>query len=92
VPEKYILGFPFFTESCFTSKKGAIILLRNTLKSYTELSRFSCDSKLRFIFNPEKSSVNHSNLIEAKKIYKKLESRLKRIYKRQQRNMLEGLQ
>lgn len=43
------------------------------------------------IFNHEKSSVNHSNLIEAKKIYKKLESRLKRIYKRQQGNMLEGL-
>jgi hypothetical protein len=43
------------------------------------------------IFNHEISSVNHSNLIEAKKKYKKLESRLKRIYKRQQGNMLEGL-
>ena len=43
------------------------------------------------IFNHEKSSVNHSNLIEAKKKYNKLESRLKRIYKRQQGNMLEGL-
>ena len=43
------------------------------------------------IFNHEKSSVNHSNLIEAKTKYKKLESRLKRIYKRQQGNMLEGL-
>jgi hypothetical protein len=34
---------------------------------------------------------NHSNLIEAKKKYKKLESRLKMIYKRQQGNILEGL-
>jgi hypothetical protein len=42
------------------------------------------------IFNHEKSSVNHSNLIEAKKNLKKLESRLKRIYKKQQGNMLEG--
>jgi hypothetical protein len=43
------------------------------------------------IFNHEKSSVNHSNLIEAKTKYKKLESRLKRINKRQQGNMLEVL-
>ena len=43
------------------------------------------------IFNHEKSSVNHSNLIEANKKYNKLESRLKMIYKRQQGNMLEGL-
>ena len=42
------------------------------------------------IFNHEKSSVNNSNLIEAKQKYKKLESRLKMIYKRQQGNMLEG--
>ena len=43
------------------------------------------------VFNHSKSGINHANLNEAKRKYKLCENRLKRLYKRQQGNMLEGL-
>ena len=43
------------------------------------------------IFNHNKCVANHNDLIVAKRKYKICEARLKRRYKRQEGNMLEGL-
>ncbi|VDI10101.1 Hypothetical predicted protein [Mytilus galloprovincialis] len=43
------------------------------------------------VFNHSKCSTHHLNLVTAKRNYKLLEAKLKRNYKKQQGNMLEGL-
>ncbi|VDI44010.1 Hypothetical predicted protein, partial [Mytilus galloprovincialis] len=53
--------------------------------------RYNLYKKFLNVFNHSKCSTHHLNLVTAKRNYKLLEAKLKRNYKKQQGNMLEGL-